>query len=227
MIVVLRKTPDEKVRGVLVRLGYYSTIVQAGWFLNNPFLLLTVLEAGRSGCQHGQIPMKTLLQVSHCWPLTLSYLVKGMRDLSGISYKGINSIHGGPTFMTLDQEQRFYILTPLFWGVRISTFEFGQGYKHFSSVAELYLTLCDPMDCSSPGFPVHHQLPELAQTHVHRVGDVIQPSHPLFPPSPPAFNLSPHKGLFQWVSSLHQVAKVLELQLQHPSFQWIFRTGLP
>ena len=80
------------------------------------------------------------------------------------------------------------------------------------------------MDCSTPGFPVHHQPPELAQTHVHRFGDAIQPSHPLSSPSPPAFNLSQHQGLFKWVSSSHQVAKVLELQLQHQSFQCIFRT---
>ena len=82
---------------------------------------------------------------------------------------------------------------------------------------------CDPVECSMPGFPVHHLFPELDQTHVHRVGDVIQPSHPLLPPSPPAFNLSQHQGLFQWVSSLHQVAKLLELQLLQQSFQWIFR----
>ena len=69
------------------------------------------------------------------------------------------------------------------------------------------------MDCSTPGFPVHHQLPEFAQIHVYRVGDAIQPSHPLSSPSPPAFSLSQHQGLFQWVSSSHQVAKVLELQL--------------
>ena len=67
--------------------------------------------------------------------------------------------------------------------------------------------------------PVHHQLPELTQTHVHRIGDAIQSSHPLSSPSPPAFNLSQHQGLFQGVSSLHQVAKVLEFQLQHQSFQ--------
>ena len=95
----------------------------------------------------------------------------------------------------------------------------------FRSVTQSYLTLCDPMDCSTPGFPVHPQLLELTQTHVHWVGDAIQPSHPLFSPSPPAFNLPQHQGLFQWVRSLHQVAKVLELQLQHQSFQWIFRTG--
>ena len=96
--------------------------------------------------------------------------------------------------------------------------------NQFSSVAQSYLTLCDPMDCSMPGLPVHHQLPEFTQTHVHWVGDAIQPSHPLSSPSPPAFNLSQHQGLFQWVSSLHQVARVLEFQLQHQSFQWLFRT---
>ena len=78
---------------------------------------------------------------------------------------------------------------------------------------------CDPMDCSVPCFPVHHQLPKLAQTCVHQVGDAIQPSHPLSSPSPPAFNLPQHQGLFQGVSSSHQVAKVLEFQLQHQSFQ--------
>ena len=73
------------------------------------------------------------------------------------------------------------------------------------------------MDCSMPGFPVHHQLPELAQTLVHLADDAIQPSHPLSSPSPPTFNLSQHQGLFQGVSYLHQVAKVLEFQLQHQS----------
>ena len=94
----------------------------------------------------------------------------------------------------------------------------------FSSVAQSCLTLWDSMDCSTPGFPVHHQLPELTQTHVHRVSDAIQPSHPLSSPFPPALNLSQHQGLFRWVSFSHQVAKVLEVQLQHQSFQWIFST---
>ena len=93
----------------------------------------------------------------------------------------------------------------------------------FSSVAQSCLTLWDPMDCSTPGFPVHYQLPEFIQIHVHWAGDAIQPSHPLSSPSP-AFNLSQHQGLFKWVSSSHQVSKVLEFQLQHHSFQWIFRT---
>ena len=93
----------------------------------------------------------------------------------------------------------------------------------FSSVAQSCPTLCNPMDCSMPGLPVHHQLPEFTQTHVHWIGDAIQPSHSLLSPSPPAFIFSQQQRLFKWVSSLHQVAKVLEFQLQHQSFQWIFR----
>ena len=83
----------------------------------------------------------------------------------------------------------------------------GRGQVQFSSVTQSCPTLCDPMDCSMPGFPVHHQLPELAQTHVHRVRDAIQPSHPLSSPSPPAFNLSQCQGLLQGVSSSYQVVK--------------------
>ena len=89
-----------------------------------------------------------------------------------------------------------------------------------SLVAQSCPTLCGPMNCSTPGLPVHHQLLESTQTHVHQVGDAIQPSHPLPFPSPPALNLSQHQGLFQWVSSSHQVARVLEFQLQHQSHQW-------
>ena len=94
-----------------------------------------------------------------------------------------------------------------------------------SSVAQSCLTLCHPIDCSMPDFPVHHQLPELAQTHVHRVGEAIHPSHPLSSLSPPAFNLSQPQGLFQWVSSSHQVAKVLEFQLPMNIQDW-FPLGL-
>ena len=83
------------------------------------------------------------------------------------------------------------------------------------------LTLCDPTNCSMPGFPVLHYLPEFAQTYVHWVGDAIQPSHPLSPLSPPALNLSQHQGFFQWIGSSHKITKLLELQDQ--SFQWIFR----
>ena len=99
-------------------------------------------------------------------------------------------------------------------------------WVQFSSVAQSCLILCDPMNCSTPGLPVHHQLPEFTQTHVYRVGDAIQPSNPLSSPSPPAHNPSQHQGLFQWVNSLHEVAKVLEFQLSHQSFQWTPRTDL-
>ena len=78
--------------------------------------------------------------------------------------------------------------------------------------------------CCMPGLPVHHQLPELAQTHVYQVSDAIEPSHPLSSPSPPVLNLSQHQGLFKWVCASYQMAKVLEFQLQYQSFQWIFRT---
>ena len=93
-----------------------------------------------------------------------------------------------------------------------------QRVRQFSSVAQSCPTLRDPMDHSTPGLPVRHQLLESIQTHLHWVGDAIQPSNPLLPPSPPSFNLSQHQGLFQWVCSLHQVAKVLEFQFQHQSF---------
>ena len=96
----------------------------------------------------------------------------------------------------------------------------------FISVAQSCPTLCDPMNCSIPGLPVHHQFPESTQTHVHWVSDTIQPSHPLSSPSTPALNSSQHQGLFKWVSSSHQVDKVLEFQLQHQSFQWTPRTYL-
>ena len=102
----------------------------------------------------------------------------------------------------------------------------GHDWNDFSSVSQSCPTLCNPMNRSTPGLPVHHQLPESTQTHVHRVGDAIQPSHPLPSPSPPALNLSQHQGLFQWVSFSHQVAKVLEFHLQHQSFQWTPRTDL-
>ena len=95
------------------------------------------------------------------------------------------------------------------------------------SVAQLCPTLCDPLDCSSPGFPVFHRLPEFAQAHVCWVSDAIQLSHSLSSCSPPALNLSQHRVLFQWVSSWHQLDKVLEFQLQHQYFQWIFSIDFP
>ena len=109
----------------------------------------------------------------------------------------------------------------------IFIFQFVNMVYHIDSVQSLsHVRLFEThsMDCSTPGLPLQHQLPEFTQTHVHWVGVVIQPSHALSSPSPPILNLSQHQGLFQWVGSSHQVAKVLELQLQHQSFQWIFRT---
>ena len=99
-----------------------------------------------------------------------------------------------------------------------------QTTAQFSSVTHSCPTLWDPKACSMPGFLIHHQLLKPAHTHVHRISDAIQPSHPLSSSSLPAFNLSHHQGFLQWVSSSHQVTKVLEFQLQHQSFQWIFRT---
>ena len=109
------------------------------------------------------------------------------------------------------------------WCWSFNTLVFIIFYVQFSSVPQSCPTLCDPMNCSTPGLSVHHQLLEFTQTHVHQVSDAIQPSHPLSSPSPPVFSLSKHKDLFQWVNSSHQVVKVLELQLQHQFFQWIFR----
>ena len=97
-------------------------------------------------------------------------------------------------------------------------------YFSYCSVAESCSTICSPKDCSMPGLPLLHCLPEFAQIHVHWVGDVIQSSHPQRPLSPFTFNLSQHQSLVQWVDSLHQVAKLLDLQFQHQSFQW--KSGL-
>ena len=135
---------------------------------------------------------------------------------------------------TFIEKQKFIWLSllqifALFWSSRTRLPKSPKSCLYFSvqssSVTQSCPTLCNPMDCSSPGFPVHQQLLEFAQTPVHRVSDAIQPSHPLLSPSPPDFNLSQHQDLFQWVSSSHQVARVLELQLQHQSFQWIFKTN--
>ena len=122
----------------------------------------------------------------------------------------------------------YWYFTPLFHLV-ISLFldlsTVHKVYIIFTSIHSLSrLRLCNPMNCSMSGLPVHHQLPESTQTHVHWVSDAIQPS--LSSPSPPALNLSQHQGLLQWVSSFHQVAKVLEFQLQPQSFHWTPRTGL-
>ena len=112
-----------------------------------------------------------------------------------------------------------------FWIMKTSQIMFSPIISYFNerlpwgccccSVANSCPTICNPINCSMPGFPVHHQPPKFAKTHVHWVSDFIQLSHPLSSPSPPTFSLSQHQGLFQWVSSLHQVAKVLEFSFSN------------
>ena len=109
----------------------------------------------------------------------------------------------------------FLNLRPMDWMLTIfpSYLTYMQSSVQFSSVTQSCLTLCDPMNRSTPGLPVHHQLPEFTQTHIHWVSEAIQPSHPLLSLPPPALNPSQHQSLFQWVNSSHEVAKVLEFQL--------------
>ena len=112
-----------------------------------------------------------------------------------------------PTRATEDKMlNHMVVLFLIHWGTSIL-------FHQIRSVAQSCPTLCDPMNRSTPGLPVHHQLPEFTQTHIHQVSDTIQPSHPLLSPSPPAPNPSQHQSLFQWVNSSHEVAKVLEFQL--------------
>ena len=115
----------------------------------------------------------------------------------------------------------FYFLLQKKWRILKS-----RSVVSISSVTQSCLTLCDPMNHSTPGLPVHHQLSEFTQTHVHWVSDAIHPSHPLSSSCPPAPNPSQHQSLFQWVNPSHEVAKVLEFQLQHQSFQRNPRTDL-
>ena len=107
----------------------------------------------------------------------------------------------------------------MLWSLGMFFYNLAHHNIQFSSVAQSCPALCDPMNRNMPGLPVHHQLPEFTQTHIHRVSDAIQPSHPLSSPSPPVPNPSQHQSLFQWVNSSHEVAKVLEFQLQHHSLQ--------
>ena len=119
--------------------------------------------------------------------------------------------HGGNLSEISPFEKATYCATPTMWHSEKAKVLLCSVQS--SSVAQSCPTLCDPMNRSTPGLPVHHQLPEFTQIHVHRVSDAIQPSHPLSSPSPPAPNPSQHQSLFQWVNSSHKVAKVLEFQL--------------
>ena len=153
-----------------------------------------------------QSPLKRLLII--CCPHPQGYSTSGPSQGLAISF-------------SLDSESYSYTINAFFF------FFFKASYSlasvRFNSVAQLCLTLCDTNGLQHARLPC----PSPAQTHVDQVGDAIQPSHPLSSPSPPAFSCCEHQGLFKWVSSLHQVAKVLEFQLQHQSFQWTTRTDLP
>ena len=135
----------------------------------------------------------------------------------------VNETQGGQVISWSHTDKKWHSqnLSPAFW--------FGTCYLEIPvkccSVTSFWL-FATPWIAARQA-PCHHQLPEFTQTRVHRVGDAIQPSHPLSSPSPPAFGLSQHQGLFQWVSSSQQMTKALEFQLQHQSFQWIFRTDFP
>ena len=131
-------------------------------------------------------------------------------------------------WITLSQEDRIYSRGSKRRTLALEGHLCPLGLKtiQFSSVAQSCLILCNSMNHSTPGLPIHHQLSEFTQIHVRRVGDAIHPSHPLLSPSPPAPYPSQHQSLFQWVNSLHEVAKVLEFQPQHQSFQWTPRTDL-
>ena len=170
--------------------------------------------------------IKSVSQFSH-WVMSDSLWLHGLQQLGLPVHHQLleftqTHIHWiGDTIRPSHPLNVLNVLTPIFcWWVELWSLLLFQ----FSSVTQLCLTIWDPMNHSTPGLPVHHQLPESTQTNVHWVSDAIQPSHPLLSPSSPAFNLSQHQGLFKWVSSSHQVAKVLEFQLQHQSFQWTPRT---
>ena len=138
-------------------------------------------------------------------------LQRTIRDYYKQLYANVSSVTlaGKSLLMRVGEESEKADLKPNIQNTKIMT----SSPIQFSSVAQSCPTLCDPMNCSTPGLPVHHQLPDFTQTHVHRVSDAIQPSHPLSSPSPPALNPSQHQSLFQRVNSSHEVAKVLEFQL--------------
>ena len=173
--------------------------------LNSFFFFLIVLEVGES-----KIKVSANLALDEDSPPGLKMTICILTEQSGRKLRcllsGHWSDHRGSTLVTSSKPNylpKAIHLIPSYWGF---------SSVQFSSVAQSCPTLCDPMDCSMPGLPVHHQLLEFTQTHVHWVNDAIQPSHPLSSPSHPTFNLFQHQGLFKWVSSSHQVAEVLEFQ---------------
>ena len=175
-------------------------------------------------------PNKFYLKITHCWvgflwhPLLTLCTHMEVRS-TNTSYSQDNSAQVPEHRAQNGEMERCHLFTcvSLTWNTPSVQFSSVQ----FSSVQSLSsIRLCDSMNRSTPGLPVHHQLPEFTQTHVHRVRDAIQPSHPRSSPSPPAPNPSQHQSLCQWVNSSHEVAKVLEFQLQHHSFQRNSRADL-
>ena len=149
------------------------------------------------------------MKISGLHPWRVLFTRTGVQECAFIKNKTLgNSIACGPRPTVPYRERDGYIFYIFWLFPHIQT-----ASVQFSSVAQSCPTLCDPINHSMPGLPVHHKLPEFTQTHVHQVGDAIQPSHPLSSPSPPASNPSQHQNLFQWVNSSHEVAKVLEFQL--------------
>ena len=142
-----------------------------------------------------------------CYITLSSVPVLYSRTLLVILFKYSSVCKSTPNSLTIPSPQSSPPAILSSFSKSVSLFLFCKSVQ-FSSVAQSCLTLWDPTDCSTPGLPVHHQLPEFTQTHVHWDGDAIQPSHPLLSPSPPAFSLSQHQGLFKWISSSHQAAKI-------------------
>ena len=151
-----------------------------------------------------------------------AWRIPGMEEPYGLLSMGLHRVgHDWSDLAVYINLHVFYMYISTYVCLYICTYTY---VYQFSSVTQPYPTPCHSMDCSTSGLPVHHQLPELTQTHVHWVCGAIQPSHPQHSPSPPVFNLSKQQGLFKRVSYSHHVAEVLEFQLQHMSFQWMFRT---
>ena len=187
--------------------------------VNSPVcMVLPLLWEGGIHNHHILIEYREILSIQSKWDFILWYLNPRSLTFPLLLYIGCPT--AAVTKIVFISCNRWSKLPQIEWLNTIISYSFG---GQVSSVTQSCPTLCDSTDSSTPGFPVYHQLLELAQTHVHQVSDTIQPSHPLSSPST-AFNLSQHQGLFKWVSSSNQVAKVLQLQLQHQSFQWLFRT---
>ena len=150
----------------------------------------------------------------------LAWRIPGTKESDGLPSLGLHRV--GHDCCNLVAAEARIIESTIRWG----TYMLKQWNIQFSSVTQSCPTLCNSMNHRTPGLPVHHQYPEFTQTHVHQVGDTIQPSHSLSSPSPPAVNPSQHQGLFQWVNFSHEVASILEFQLQHQSFQRTARADL-